>query len=462
MKDLKKYLSELLFNERFFLPLILLLTIFFALAVFYNFFIYLALTLIAFMCIFFDFERMLCIFMLSMSFQMSFINSTFGIMLCIILGFACLKFLIRVYLGKQSINRRLWQLFLLFVFYLLLPVHKIELKSLIYFVAILFFVFFIIQQKSNLTIGKIIFYTSLGLIISGVLSLFPAISNQIGLTYKKFGTVLVKGFTPNPNNFAMLSSLTISIVVFFTTKKYGFLWYFILIPLMCLTYLTVSRGFFICICLVILYFLIMTIVKRNKKFAINLVAILSIFAIVFVLFGTQTKVYVRYFSQQESVTTANTVTETQTQDDNLWTDGTKLDPGRIGLWKRYLKDVASSPEKLLFGVGVTSRELGTNPHNFYIHFLWNHGIVGVGLFAFIMLEIFLKLFNKFKVHEANCNLLTLLFIFCIETIYFDNVFLFAFVLLTITAGGKFDDLYDNDKDLSPTKSNNFINFIKIK
>lgn len=448
MKDLKKYLSELLFNERFFLPMILLLTIFFALAVFYNFFIYLALILIAFMCIFFDFERMLCIFMLSMSFQMSFINSTFGIMLCIILGFACLKFLIRVYLGKQSINRRLWQLFLLFVFYLLLPVHKIELKPLIYFVAILFFVFFIIQQKPNLTIGKIIFYTSLGLIISGVLSLFPAISNQIGLTYKKFGTVLVKGFTPNPNNFAVLSSLTISIVVFFTTKKYGFLWYFILIPLMCLAYMTVSRGYFICICLIILYFLITTIVKRNKKFAINLVAILSIFAIIIVSFGAQTKAYSRYFSQYTSANTATTTiieTQTQTQNNDLWIDGTKLDPGRIGLWKRYLKDVASSPEKLLFGVGVTSKELGMSPHSVYIHFLWNHGIVGVGLFAFIMLEIFLKLFNKFKAHEANCNLLTLLFIFCIESIYFSNIFLFAFVLLIASAGGKFDDIYDDKK-----------------
>ena len=116
----------------------------------------------------------------------------------------------------------------------------------------------------------------------------------------------------------------------------------------------------------------------------------------------------------------------------VWEDGTPIDPGRIGLWKRYLNDFIESPKKIIFGAGVSALALGTPPHNTFINLIWQFGIIGIAILSVIFWTIFNNLFNKKSINFILVLSLTL-FISFIESNVFNYVALTMIVFILISS-----------------------------
>lgn len=142
----------------------------------------------------------------------------------------------------------------------------------------------------------------------------------------------------------------------------------------------------------------------------------------------------------------NIIPEDALKDPTKWIDGTPIDPGRSGLWKRYLKDYTSSTKVILLGRGSDADVLGMMPHNSYIEMAWRYGIVGVTLISSIFYFIAKELF-KGKSYLSLILLGQILLLNLFESCIFNFMAIFMILLMVGSSRERISKVEDNKEDL---------------
>ena len=96
---------------------------------------------------------------------------------------------------------------------------------------------------------------------------------------------------------------------------------------------------------------------------------------------------------------------------------------RSDLWIAYIKDMLSNPAIIFFGKGFGTPTLPEmlSPHNLYISLLYQLGLIGIGLIAFVVVclikdakKISNFVFNKYSL----VSILAFMLLFCVEDLIF--------------------------------------------
>ncbi len=448
-------------EETWFLLSIAVLTILFVASMFAEPLIYVVSVFIISLSIIFDFEHNICLLLFCYTFDSIFHVNLFGSNFNLItivysfIVFACgTKYLISVCKKKEKINISLLTPLILFLIYILIPVHKIRIYDSLKFITAVAMFYLLIVSKKKVNIKKVVFYASVGLILASFVSLLAPLASRMPAIlgyYTNLGRAKFEGLFVNPNIFAIFSALILVFICYYCLQEKNYFWFLLLIPISIFAYMTLSRDYLICLVIMIICYSIIVIIKRNKRSAISFLFILLTFITVGLSQFNNTKVYlirfniIPYGSVEVKKTPPSILSENkETNDDNtdqeIWIDGTAKDPGRIGIWKRYLKDFVSSPDKIIFGSGISAEELGMGPHNFYLQFIWQFGILGFVIAIFAFLRVLVKLFKNFKSSSTNVLVAMVLFIWCVESLFFDLTFVTALILFIISSEGEYESI----------------------
>ncbi len=456
-------------KDKWFIFSLAALTLVFVLAMFFEWAIFIAGIMMCLIAIFFDFEKTLALFLYSYSFYGVFLHieifsreMNLNVYFFSLIFFICaFKYLIDVFKLKKELNYKLILVIMLIFAYIYFPIHKVGISLTIQYLVIFAVFYLLIERKNEISIKTLVLYASMGLIISSFISYLAPLSERMPLIlakYVNFGVVKFQGLFINPNGYAVYINLLLPFVVYYCLQRKGAFWFVPLTILTSFAYMTLSRNYLICVIIIFAYYLISVCIRKDKRMLIGLGIVAVILLFVCVCEQNNTKVYLARFGfiSTESITPSadNDINIAPDNSNELWIDGTPLDPGRVGIWKRYLKDFASSPINIVFGAGMAAELLGIDCHNFYLQYLWRFGILGVLLLLFTILPILLKLIKNIKSDKVNLFVLVFLFTLSIEAIFIDYLTLICLILLITSCEGNLQKKEKNYcKDL--TKINYF-------
>lgn len=448
---MKESIVNWLNKEKNFIIYLGLIVISFFLAIFNQWAIISTLFLMCASVFVFDYEKQLTIFMFCYPFDSLFylkidgvynyVYPAFYALMFVVVG---IKYLIQVIKKQEKINYKLlWSIIGILV-YIALPInHAVSVMDIFKYVVALFVFYLLTQKRKEWSFDNLLGYASVGLIITMMLARIARkySSNQLMWGwYHNFRVFKNQGLFTNPNWLAVFSIILIGCLVYkIIASKNNWIWLALFAIILPYSYRTLSRNYFICLFLIFLIcFIYLLIIKKKKSIIFYALACVC-------LVGTMglemdcTKAYLMRLKLIPSTTIGTEVdtdsgagndifNEDNSSDDensgadnntggnaggdsgssdsetdvdgssNLWIDGTPIDPGRMELWKRYYNDWTSSTSNALFGAGISTKPLGFDPHNSYIHHFWQYGIIGfcilIVLFYKPFMEILLKSKNK--------------------------------------------------------------------
>lgn len=445
-------------KEKYFLILLATMLTFLTISMFTQYTL-IACLLVAVVCaVLFDFEKCLSLYLFSYGFEAVFYAQISGknvfifpIFYSIIFGICAIRYIIKVFKKEAKINLKIVIPFLIFMVYLVLPINPINLYDTFKFIVALVFIYLLIENRGNVKFDNLIIYAVLGLVISIFLSIFikysPRMSSYVG-AFHNYGIRKMQGMFTNPNWLGVFASLIIAIVSY----KFIFndlMWGIPLLVLIPYSYGTISRDFILCLVITCIFIFIYLCIKRKKIFIYKGLSMLLLIVVVCCAQFNVTKIYANRFGIDQLISINITYDKNDDADNDeidydissgdndvvYWKDGVPADPGRLELWKRYLKDFVSSPKKVLLGSGISVTELGTAPHNTYIDIFWRFGIVGTLIVIYIFYSIYRYLLKR--------NFLTLLMLMLICFISFveSNVFNYVAIMMIIvlTASGSIEN-----------------------
>lgn len=445
--ELKQNFSDLkngIQKEKWFLIALSVLTILFLLSMFFEPVVYLVIVCILLLSVFFDFEKTLSLFLFICPFMgifsvnigekaLNLFNYTYYIMF-----FICgIKYLLCVFKKKEEFNLKAFRPLVFFLFYIILPIFSFHFESLVKYAVAVAIIYLLIVNTKNFNFKTLLAYAVLGVILSSFLSLFSSLTTrmpEILGQYSNYNVLKFQGLFTNPNSYAVFVSILLPLVVYFCLQKNGILWFAPLIVISSFAYMTLSRNYLICLFVVILYYFISLCFRKNKRMMISFIFVLITFLMVSVCELNNTRVYLARFElipieKIEPTLNPEDVVVKPDEKPEYWEDGTALDPGRVGIWKRYIKDFLSSPENIIFGRGISADVLGLPAHNTFIQFLWQFGLLGCIISIYSFFEIFSRIFKNLKSDQTSSLLVVLIFIFCVESILFEKLFISAIILL---------------------------------
>lgn len=471
--ELKQNFSDLksgIQKDKWFLISLSVLTILFVLSMFFEPVVYVICVAVAIIAVVFDFNKILNLFLFVYPFSAVFfvkINGATHVMLTyliyLLVAICCVKYVIKLFKENKNFNLKLIVPMFLMLLYMLLPINSINVKSLaMYFAAFAMF-YLLVEQKNDVNIKSLVVYASVALILASVLSYLSPLTYRLPKIlpiYTNFKVIKFEGLFVNPNIYAIVAGLLLPVLVYFCTQKGGLLWFVLLIPISCFSYMTLSRNYLICLCLTLVFFLVAHAVKKDKKALLRYAFVAFVVVVVALCEFNYSRVYLARFN----IIDPSTIVESELPDvkyppkeedvkpseppAEFWIDGTPIDPGRIGIWKRYLKDFSSSAKNIIFGVGVSEKQLGIASHNFYIEFLWRFGLMGLVFAVIAIAKNFKKLTKGFKNNLFLSVLINFLFIGFIDSIFFNEKLLFALILIVSAFNNRENDYKKNgDKNL---------------
>lgn len=455
-------IKEWIVKEKNFLILLAVMTVSLAVSMFTEYAL-LACMAVAVVCaVCFNFEKCLSLFLFSYAFgavfyaQISGGNTfVFPIFYSIIFGICAIKYLIKVIKKEIRINWKILVPFSVFMVYLVLPINPINLYDTLKFIVALVFIYLLIEKRNEIKFENLIIYAVLGLLISIFSSIFikfsPRMLSYVGVFYN-FEIKKKQAMFTNPNLLVEFSALIIAFCSYKCIFK-DWTWGLPLLVLLPYTYGTLSRDFIICIFIIMFFLFICLCIAKNKKSTYKGLSILLLLIIVCFTQFNVTKAYSqrlgldKIFSNEQTQDKNNNTTiddgadseditskDNKIDDSELWIDGTPIDPGRLELWKRYIKDIVSSPKKLLFGNGISADILGTSPHNSYFFIVYQLGIIGT-LITFLIFYLIYKKLLKFNALTL-LSLILVCFISFVEGNVFNYVAIMMIIFLTASAGGE--------------------------
>jgi hypothetical protein len=286
-------------------------------------------------------------------------------------------------------------------------------KILMYF----FLLHIIFQQGDDVDLRMLLFFFSLGIILSSLSALFsdriPGLEKFMEIRDYRVGDehiVRFGGLRSNSNYYTMPITIALSCLAGLAiTKKAGLREYALIIILLGFGMSSISLSFLVsCICIlltVIFYLSRMSI----KKLIFGLLCILLLFLIVYIVAGKEYVLsYIARISEKDLSSSSDLTT------------------GRADLWRLFAQYLGANLKVLLFGQGLGAAFFRSNPHNTYLEALYYIGVVGLVLYALIIYF----LFPRKHVKRNLVNYLPLL-IFVIRGVaisYFLDEFIYFYIL----------------------------------
>lgn len=452
MNDIKSWIIK----EKNFLILLAVMTISLAVAMFTHYALIICFLVGAFCATFFSFEKSISLFFFSFAFEIIFytgsINnriSHIAMFYALIFIICFLKYFIKVIEKKKTINLKSLLFLVPLLLYVLLPINSYSISHIVKYVVALGFIYLLLEYKKEINFDNILIVASFGLIVSFIFVIFKPYSSRItgliGVYYNFDMGQIVKrqGMFSNPNLLALYSILIITWTVYKFLKG-DILWIVPMIFIFSYSYGVLSREFLLCLLVLIALLVIYNCIIKNKDVFLKTLIIFGVFIIVAL---TQFKLTQIYFERlkaifyeifelfnigkdnpiqnQEEIIDSST---TESTNANLWIDGTPIDPGRVGLWKRYYKDFTSSAKTTLFGRGISAEFLGMSTHNTFVEIFWRLGIVGTLLLGVVCCLIAKEIVRRNNYLTFNL-LVIILIINCCEACLFNSIALIMMVML---------------------------------
>lgn len=477
-KELKNKLhgiGDWIKKERYFLILLAIMTVSMFVAMYTKYALIVCFAVTVVCAAFLDFENSLGLFMFCHSFQVIFAEKVLwnscSFMYLIFLtffGVCAVKYFINVLKKECKFNWKVLIPMLVFLVYIVLPINTIKIKSTINYLITFIAIYLLLEFHEKINYNNVIIYAILGAMVSMLFSYvainIPRMREFMQICYN-YGVRKVQRMFINPNTLACTATILIAVALY----KFIFLdwlWSFALLGLLIYSYGTLSRNFLICLGMTFGLILIFTLIRRKKKHFIKFgVSIVLLLAVCLTQLNA-TKVYIMRFGEmfgkeysftieqdkqkdeqkwnsetgggsssgETSGGTSSETNENETNNSNsgLWIDGTPLDPGREGIWKRYLKEITSSPQKLIFGSGISAEKLGAGTHNAYIDIIWRFGLFGSFLLCivfFVVAKLLIRNWNFLIFMELTIFLLTNMF----ENIIFGELAVYMIIVLMASA-----------------------------
>ena len=404
-------IKEWLKKEKWFLILLSVMTVSLFVSMFTEYALLLCIIATIICSLVFNIEYNLSFFLFCYAFETIFLvsingklNNTYTSMYSIIVAVCFLKHLINVINKKEQLNLNYLIPIAMFIFYILLSMRAFNFTRIVRYCVVLGFVYLLLEYKEKLRFDNILLYASIGVIISILFSFFAENSArmlEIKTDYYNYGIKKVQGLFSNPNHFAIYIILILTFVLYNFVDE-NELWgiaFFIMYPY---SYLNFSRNYILCLMFTLLMITIFICIKRKKSLFFKYIASMLLIVIVSVSQLNITKVYINRVgtiyneacqlvginNNDNKKPSVNIEINTQPEqpvipNDKVWVDGTAIDPGRAGIWKRYIKDYTSSVNVILFGRGIVADELGMGVHNSFIEIIWRLGLIGTILLCYI-------------------------------------------------------------------------------
>ena len=234
-------------------------------------------------------------------------------------------------------------------------------------VILLYVIYFIFVYRDQININKCYKHLVYGIAISMALGLIVMLFQE-HYAYEMFyfdGTYKrLKLFSFHQNHLAMHACFAISYFMYLILNKKYVLWFNIVCVAFCMIVglWTLSKAFILMMAIFFVYLAIYLICKYKWKSLKVILPVIVVMALMgFVFKGFVTKILDRFLAYNTTSSFINRITT-----------------GRSAIWYRYLKETTSSVPKLLFGVGLFSKELvSIGAHNVLIFLVYRMGLVGL-------------------------------------------------------------------------------------
>lgn len=368
-----------------------------------------AIMIVVYVSIFTNFENSLSLLLFLFPFAII-LQDLYTMLFALVMLIWWIKFIIASVKAKyfKKIYVVYLSLVLLFIIYLVLPIHKsfegvilsqFSLDSFLQcfnFFSIIFLFFIYKNQVKFINLFRIFV---VGFLASSVIGLFclvsPFMNEYLEFLYR--GNLLrYAGTFIHPNRLALISILLISCeLCLYLSKKIKIPEFVISFSLIFASgYSTLSRNFLYNFFIAFILFVIATIVKERKNFYKKSLIVLGISIFVGLIFFNYSKIYISDLGISDLFFGYGNSIENDYED--LLNGG---DPGRAGLFKVYFLDYISSALVILFGRGMAQESIlktGLSSHNTYLQTIWKIGIVGVILLCLIVF-VLIKMYTGNKV-----------------------------------------------------------------
>lgn len=326
-----------------------------------------------------------------------------------------IKYLIDVILKKKKIDWVLVCAVLVYMIYLILPIHKndagewVNFCNLKYFASVGSFfltVYLVFIYKDEIDFVRIFHIFMTGFLIAGVLGVFvfcsPRLQNVMDLLiYVGYNLDRYNGLFQVPNTLAIVSLVVLALTMFMHyNKKIGNIAYLYFTGAFVLGYVTMARSFLYAFIIGFVVFSILVIVRDRKNWYKTLLPYVGIMIVVALIFLKYTVVHLSRLGFSDLL---NGYGDSVNKSDEELME--IVDPGRGGLIKKYAKDYLSSALVILFGRGIAHPWLGLSSHNTYLQALWNTGLVGIVLLV-VLFILFLKKYSAKKSKELLKSIFT--------------------------------------------------------
>lgn len=339
---------------------------------------------------FYSTEKLVSLTIVMYLIQMPLLPGLFPILMGFVMLMFLKNFLISFFKRKQNISIKTLIVLLALIVYAIIT-HLIApyttFTYFIIFISDIFILYFTFLARKEIDVLKITRIFIGAIIVTGVICLI----SKFGMRFDKYnewytrtGYLKVWGMTENPNHYAgaVLIAISSLLALFFFEKINLPEFVITFVLLFIFGYLTISRNFLMAVLVALIIFGICYIIKYKFKAFEVLVPLCAIVCSICLLFSDQTSMYLHRVVHSYDAEGLEKAPEYDY--DLIFAGLIDFNPGRIALWKVYLKRIFQTPIFTLFGLGVTAIRLGrVHPHNAYIQWLYKLGIVGLIIVAIL-------------------------------------------------------------------------------
>ncbi len=379
-----------------------------------------------------------------------------------------IKYIIELIKKTKKINWWVLGACVIFVVYVALPPHNINLFNIVRYFMIYLLAYLVYEYRHELKFDKLLYSFCFGLALSMLFSLqkfyspklkdlMPNIIPYRGSNVYRYGALL-----GHPNHLSSNISMAVgALFVLMYTKQISKIWSLVLFAELTLFgYLSISKAFILMLAISFVIFAIFYIVKYKKEALIHVGMLVGVLIVVALSCFTITKEYLVRITYNDPMYNTSGIVKDDAFWQQVYNGQVHYDPGRIGIYKMYLTNWGSSITNILFGRGVSAPFVGQmSAHNIFIQLLWYHGIVGYLLYIAIlwtMLNRNLKnLFSKTKIISVILLILPFVINLMVEPHTFTQVIIMYALIVAMINEQK--QIKINQKE-----SKSMINFDKIQ
>ena len=290
------------------------------------------------------------------------------------------------------------------------------------FVAMLFVFYYVFIYHKEISLDNCFRFLTLGMIVSSVLGVASLLidSPLRSIIYiDSVGYKRLQLYSFHTNFLALLCLFNVAFYVYKMVNSKGKIWESVICIAIStvLGILTLSKAFLLLFAAIAVYFVVFLIVKYKKhswKFVVPIVVVaVALVAVFHEFIGNIIQRFLAY-------DTGSIIS--------------KLTTGRTRIWSQYVESARSSVLKMLFGVGLFTKDLiAIGPHNVLLFLLYRIGVVGIILMCVLGYSYFKCSKTKLKITLKNCLPILLWIVISLEEMILSERFtyflLFAIILL---------------------------------